>query len=69
MAFEVTLDTSKARDQLGYDPVITRDEGMSELKSLTRNQFSFRLGSCRGDLDGESEILEMKAPVLSSIMK
>ncbi|RZU38851.1 NAD-dependent epimerase/dehydratase family protein [Edaphobacter modestus] len=33
IGFEVTLDTTKARDQLGYHPVITMDEGMSELKS------------------------------------
>lgn len=33
LAFEVTLDTTKARDQLAYDPVITMDEGMSELKA------------------------------------
>ena len=30
---EVTLDISKARDQLGYHPVITIDEGMAELKA------------------------------------
>jgi nucleoside-diphosphate-sugar epimerase len=30
---EVTLDISKARNQLGYRPVITIDEGMSELKA------------------------------------
>lgn len=33
IAFEVTLDITKARDQLGYHPVITMDEGMSELKA------------------------------------
>jgi nucleoside-diphosphate-sugar epimerase len=33
MAFEVTLDTTKARDQLGYHPVITIDDVMSELET------------------------------------
>jgi nucleoside-diphosphate-sugar epimerase len=33
IGFEVTLDTTKARDQLGYHPVITMDEGMSELRA------------------------------------
>jgi nucleoside-diphosphate-sugar epimerase len=30
---EVTLDTTKAREQLGYRPVITREQGMSEPKA------------------------------------
>jgi nucleoside-diphosphate-sugar epimerase len=30
---EVTLDTTKAREQLGYHPVITMEEGMFELKA------------------------------------
>jgi hypothetical protein len=33
IAFEVTLDTKKARDRLGYHPVVTVDDGMSELKA------------------------------------
>jgi hypothetical protein len=31
---EVTLDTTKAREQLGYHPVITMEEGMFELEAL-----------------------------------
>lgn len=34
IGFEVTLDTTKARDQLGYHPAIAIEEGMSELKVL-----------------------------------
>jgi hypothetical protein len=33
MAFEVTVETTKARDKLSCHPVITMDEGMSELKA------------------------------------
>ncbi|MCY1073029.1 NAD-dependent epimerase/dehydratase family protein [Archangium lansingense] len=33
MAVEVTLDITKARTELGYSPVITREEGLAELKA------------------------------------
>jgi nucleoside-diphosphate-sugar epimerase len=32
-ALECTIDISKARDELGYDPVRTREEGMEELRA------------------------------------
>jgi nucleoside-diphosphate-sugar epimerase len=32
-AVEVTLDISKARRELGYEPAITADEGLAELRS------------------------------------
>ncbi|MDF2696212.1 MAG: epimerase [Labilithrix sp.] len=35
-AVEVTLDITKARNELGYLPVITPDEGVAELKALSR---------------------------------
>jgi nucleoside-diphosphate-sugar epimerase len=30
---ECTIDISKARQQLGYEPVISRDEGLAELRA------------------------------------
>jgi hypothetical protein len=36
MAFEVMVATKMARYQLGYHPVITMDEGMSQLKARYR---------------------------------
>jgi len=35
-AFECTLDDRKAREQLGYRPVITRDHGLTELQAASR---------------------------------
>ena len=32
-AFECTLDDRKAREQLGYRPVMTRDHGLTELQA------------------------------------
>jgi nucleoside-diphosphate-sugar epimerase len=32
---ECTLDDSKARDQLGYRPVITREQGLTELQAAS----------------------------------
>jgi nucleoside-diphosphate-sugar epimerase len=34
-AFECTLDDRKAREQLGYRPVMTRDHGLTELQAAT----------------------------------
>ncbi|MGF7153493.1 NAD-dependent epimerase/dehydratase family protein [Novosphingobium gossypii] len=34
MAVEVTLDITKARRELGYEPVVSVEEGMAELKRL-----------------------------------
>jgi nucleoside-diphosphate-sugar epimerase len=30
---ECTIDISKARSELGYEPAVTRDEGLAELRS------------------------------------
>jgi nucleoside-diphosphate-sugar epimerase len=32
-ALECTLDDGKAREQLGYEPVITREQGLTELQA------------------------------------
>jgi hypothetical protein len=29
---ECTIDDSKAREQLGYEPVMTREQGLTELQ-------------------------------------
>lgn len=35
-AVEITLDTSKAQRELGYHPVITRDDGLAEMAAAKR---------------------------------
>ena len=35
-ALEATLDDSKAREQLGYAPVITREHGLTALQAAAR---------------------------------
>jgi nucleoside-diphosphate-sugar epimerase len=33
-AQECTINIDKAREQLGYEPIITIDEGLAELRSI-----------------------------------
>ena len=35
-ALDTTIDISKARRELGYEPVITREQGLAELRGATR---------------------------------
>lgn len=37
---EVTVDDSKAREELGYEPVVTREEGMEELRERSPEEFA-----------------------------
>jgi len=37
---EVTVDDSKAREELGYEPVITREEGLEELRERSPEEFA-----------------------------
>lgn len=39
---EVTVDDSKAREQLGYEPVVTRQEGLEELRDGSPEEFAVR---------------------------
>lgn len=37
---EVTVDDSKARRELGYEPVVTREEGLKELREASPEEFA-----------------------------
>ena len=37
---EVTVDDSKAHEQLGYEPVVTREEGLAELREGSPEEFA-----------------------------
>ena len=39
---EVTVDDTKAREELGYEPVVTREEGLEELRKGSREEFAVR---------------------------
>jgi len=39
---EITVDDSKAREQLGYEPVVTREEGLKELREGSPEEFAVR---------------------------
>ena len=42
VAQECTIDISRARDELGYEPVRTIAEGMEELRASCRDRLSLR---------------------------
>ncbi|MDZ7688936.1 MAG: NAD-dependent epimerase/dehydratase family protein [Halobacteriales archaeon] len=37
---EVTVDDTKAREELGYEPVVTREEGLEELRNCDSKEFA-----------------------------
>ena len=37
---EITVDITKAREELGYEPVVTREEGLEELREASPEEFA-----------------------------